>query len=342
MNTDLLIQTAKKLVAAGKGILAADESVGTANKRLASVNIAQNEENRRRYRELFLAADGIEEYLSGIILYDETLHQNANNGTPFHQLLTQKGVIPGIKVDGGAKELALFPGEFVTEGLDGLRERLQSYRALGCGFAKWRAVITIRDNELPSAACIEANAHAMARYAALCQENDIVPIVEPEVLLDGSHTIERCEDVTTAALKATFAQLKLNNVLSEGTVLKASMVLAGKDHSKKSSPKEIAIATIRTLKNSVPNNLGGIVFLSGGQTAEEASANLDAIAKLAKKEGAPWQLTFSYARALQGPSLVIWSGDDEKMPAARERFHQRLKCNSAAREGVYETTMERQ
>lgn len=342
MNIQLLKKIAAQIVAPGKGLLAADESVGTANKRLASVNIEQTEENRRRYRDLFLGAENIEQYLSGVILYEETLNQKAANGKPFHEMLSKRGIIPGIKVDKGAKDLAGFPGEQVTEGLDGLRERLQEFRALGCGFAKWRAVIAIKENELPTNACILANAHAMARYAALCQENDIVPIVEPEVLLDGDHSIERCEAITTQVLKATFEHLEMLRVMPEGTVLKASMVLAGNKHAQKSTPQEIGAATVRTLKATVPQNLGGVVFLSGGQSALEATQNLDAINKYAKENGGvPWQLSFSYARALQGPSLETWRGNDAMLREARSIFVKRLKANSAARMGSYSSVLEK-
>ncbi|PJC37081.1 fructose-bisphosphate aldolase class I [Candidatus Peregrinibacteria bacterium CG_4_9_14_0_2_um_filter_53_11] len=340
MNTQALAEIARAMVAPKKGILAADESSGTANKRLASIGVEQTDENRRLYRELFLSADGMEESLSGVILYDETVHQNANSGTSFVELLKQKGVLPGIKVDAGAQDMAGFPGEKITEGLDGLRERLTNYYRLGCRFAKWRAVITIGDN-LPTETCIHSNAHALARYAALCQEAGIVPMVEPEVMIDGPHTLEKSEEVTTATLKALFAELAAQRVSMQGLILKSSMVISGKECPTQASPEQVAEATLRCFKNSLPAELGGIVFLSGGQEAVQATRNLDAINKLAQSRGdIPWQLTFSYARALQGPALDVWKGDEANMPAAREVFLKRLKCNSAAREGQYGPELE--
>lgn len=365
MDTKALLEIAKKMVAPGKGLLAADESSSTANKRLASIKMEGNEENRRKYRVLFLDIHGIEEFLSGVILYDETIRQKASNGTSFPELLIQKGIIPGIKVDTGAKDFALHIGEKITEGLDNLGERLKEYYAIGARFAKWRAVITIDDaNGLPSDVCIKSNAHAMARYAAICQENGMVPIVEPEVLLDGTHTIEKCEEVSEKTLKMTFAELKEMGVYLPGVILKTSMVLSGNKCQKKSNSAEIATATLRCLKKSVPKEVTGIVFLSGGQTADEATENLNAIVALAKKEGshspdsgsrlldsgtslelgaspklgAPWQLSFSYARALQGPSLEVWQGREENMNLARNVFLKRLKMTSAAREGNYSSS----
>lgn len=341
MNLQALKIIAQSIVAPGKGLLAADESPSTANKRLESINVETTPENRRRYRVLFMDIHGIEEFLSGVILYDETIRQVASNGYTFPQLLEQKGIIPGIKVDTGAKDFALFPGEKITEGLDSLRERLQEYYKMGARFTKWRAVITIDEAKgLPTDACIFANTHAMARYAALCQENGLVPIVEPEVLLDGPHSLEKCEAVTTKTLTETFAQLKFMGVAMEGVILKASMVLAGNKALKQSTSQEIAKATIRCLKNSVPKEVPGIVFLSGGQTATQATENLDAINKLAKQECSPWQLSFSYARALQGPSLEIWQGRDENLSHARQVFLKRLQLTSAAREGKYSPRME--
>lgn len=344
MDTKALSEIAKKMVATGKGLLAADESSGTANKRLASIKMDGTEENRRKYRVLFLDIHGIEEFLSGVILYDETIRQKV-----FPDLLIQKGIFPGIKVDTGAKDFALHPGEKITEGLDNLDERLKEYYAMGARFTKWRAVITIDEaNGLPSDACIKSNAHSMARYAAICQENGMVPIVEPEVLLDGTHTIEKCEEVSEKTLKMTFLELKEMGVYLPGVILKASMVLAGNKCPKKSNSTEIAMATLRCLKKSVPKEIPGIVFLSGGQTADEATENLNTIVALAKKEGphppdsgtspelgVPWQLSFSYARALQGPSLEVWQGREENLSSARNMFLKRLKMTSEAREGRY-------
>lgn len=329
---------AEKIVADHKGLLAADESVKTATKRLDSIGIESTEETRRQYRNIFLSANGIEEGISGVILFEETMDQKADDGTPFVELLQKKGIIPGIKVDKGAKDLALFPGEKVAEGLDKLRERLVAFYSLGARFAKWRAVITISDG-IPTDFCIHANAHALARYAALCQEESIVPVVEPEVLINGNHTIEKSEEVTTKVLEEVFAQLKAHKVDLKGLILKSSMVLAGDEAEKQSTPDEVAEATLRCFKNSVPDEVPGIVFLSGGQTAVQATENLNAVNKLAKD--VPWKISFSYARALQGPSLEIWKGKPENFEAAQKEFIKRMRANNAANKGEYSSDMEK-
>lgn len=333
---DQLKTTAKAMVAPGKGLLAADESSNTCAKRFEAVGLESTEENRRQYRQLLLAANGVEKYLSGVILYDETIRQKDDNGMPFADVLKQKGIIPGIKVDTGAKDLALHPGEKVTEGLDGLRERFEEYAKMGAGFAKWRAVITIKGDELPSEACLHANSHAMARYAALAQEAGIVPIVEPEVLLDGDHSIERCYEATDRTLKALFHSLKDQGVLLEGIILKASMVLSGKDAPDRADVQTVAEQTVKCLKEHVPANVGGVVFLSGGQTEEEATAHLDAMNKIG---GLPWPLTFSYSRAIQNPVLKLWAaGDREKALAA---YLHRCEANSLASEGKWSEDFEK-
>lgn len=337
MDIELLKQTAKQMVAAGKGIIAADESAPTCQKRFDAAGVECTEENRRAYREVIVGAPGLEEYVSGIILFDETIRQKAASGEAFPEVLASRGILPGIKVDAGAKDLALRPGEKVTEGLDGLRERLAEYRALGARFSKWRAVITIGAG-LPTQGCIEANAHAMARYAALCQEAGIVPIVEPEVLIDGDHTIERSYEATAATLKATFAQLAAQGVALEGAILKASMVIAGKQAAKQSSPKEVAEATVRCLMENVPQNLAGVVFLSGGQGDEQAAENLNEMNKLGK---APWPLTFSYSRAIQNPVLKAWAADPAANAAkAREILLFRSRMCALAAQGTYAAAME--
>ena len=339
MNKSELVKIAKQMVAPGHGLIAADESSGTCQKRFDAVGVPCTEDNRRAYRETLFTAPGIEQYVSGFILYDETIRQSTSDGEPFPTLLAGKGILPGIKVDGGAKELALHPGEKVTEGLDGLRERLAEYSALGAKFAKWRAVITIGGG-IPSQACIHANAHAMARYAALCQEAGIVPIVEPEVLIDGDHTIETCYDVSAAILKETFSELASQNVMLEGAILKASMVIAGKKASKQSTPKEVAEATVRVLKENVPANLAGVVFLSGGQGDEQATENLDEMNKLGTL---PWPLSFSYSRAIQNPVLKLWAENPSaNVPKAQETLLFRSKMNSLAALGTYSSEMEKQ
>ncbi len=336
MNEEQLMATARALVAPGKGILAADESTGTITRRLKSVGVESTEAHRRAYRDLLLTAAGAQEYISGVILYDETLRQESLAGVPFPQVLAQVGIIPGIKVDLGAKALAGFPGEQITEGLDGLRDRLVAYDELGARFAKWRAVITI-DDGLPTEFCIEANAHALARYAALCQEADLVPIVEPEVLMDGSNTIGRCEAVTTAVLETVFGALRRHRVMLEGMLLKPNMVIAGIKCPVQNPVSEVAEATVRTLLRTVPAAVPGIVFLSGGQSPELATAHLNAMNRLGPT---PWELSFSYGRALQQPSLQAWAGDASQVGAAQALYLKRARLNSAARSGSYTRAME--
>jgi fructose-bisphosphate aldolase, class I len=329
--------TARSLVAPGKGILAADESTGTIKKRFDKIGIESTEETRRAYRELLFTTPGIGDHISGVILYDETIRQSTAEGKPFAAVLSDAGVIPGIKVDLGAKPLALSPDETVTEGLDGLRERIAEYRSLGARFAKWRAVISI-GADIPSAACIEANAHALARYAALCQEGDLVPIVEPEVLMDGDHTIERCSHATLWTLNAVYDQLYAQRVVLEATLLKPNMVVSGKDCSSQAGVDEVAEWTIRALRAAVPAAVPGIVFLSGGQSEEEATAHLNAMNALGEQ---PWQLSFSYGRALQASALDAWQGDPAKVAAGQRAFAHRAKLNGAARDGAYTPEMEK-
>lgn len=342
MDINTLKQTAKAMVAPGKGIIAADESSGTCQKRFDSVGVPCTEENRRVYREVLFTAPSLENYVSGIILYDETIRQQSTGGEPFASVLEKKGILPGIKVDAGAKDLANHPDEKVTEGLDGLRERLAEYKTFGAKFAKWRAVITIGNSpagEIPSDACIAVNAHAMARYAALCQEAGIVPIVEPEVLIDGDHTIERCYEVSAKTLKKTFEEMAVQGVALEGAILKASMVIAGKKAATQSTAKEVAAATVKCLKENVPANLAGVVFLSGGQGDEQASENLDEMNKL---KSASWPLTFSYSRAIQNPVLKIWAkSPSANVKAAQDALVFRSKMNSLAAEGKYSSEMEK-
>lgn len=343
MNKELLIQTAKALVAPGKGIIAADESSPTCQKRFESVGVPCTEETRRAYRELLLGAEEIEQYVSGFILFDETIRQKTTDGVAFPELLKQKGILPGIKVDAGAKALALHENEKVTEGLDGLRDRLAEYGKLGARFAKWRAVITIGRSpagEIPSRACIHANAHALARYAALCQEADIVPIVEPEVLIDGDHTIEQSYAATAATLKKLFEEMADQDVFLEGAILKASMVIAGKSAAQQSSVGEVAAATLKCLLENVPKNLAGVVFLSGGQGDEQATAHLDA---MNKSGGVPWPLTFSYSRAIQNPVLKIWAENTSaNVSKARRALLFRSRMNSLAAQGKYSDEMEKE
>lgn len=336
MNTGVLETTANALVADGKGILAIDESSGTIKKRFDSIGVESTEENRRSYRELLITTPGGNEFISGMILFDETLRQAEREGSPFPQALKRQGIIPGIKVDTGAKDLAGHPGEKVTEGLDGLRERLSEYRELDARFAKWRAVITIGDS-IPSSACLEANSHALARYAALCQEADIVPIVEPEVLMDGDHTIERCYEVTEATLRTVFNALSGQGVVLEGTILKASMVLSGQSCPQQAEVQQVAEQTVRCLRNAVPVAVPGIVFLSGGQTAKVATAHLNAMNTMGTH---PWALSFSYGRALQEPALKAWSGNPANARAAQDALYHREKMNSAACFGRYTENME--
>jgi len=336
MNKRELESIAQALVKSGKGILAADESTGTITKRLASVDVISTEETRRNYREMLFSTEGAEAFISGVILYDETIRQADRHGTPFPELLKAKGIIPGIKVDTGAKEMAGFPGERVTEGLDGLRDRLAEYREMGAGFAKWRAVINIGAG-IPTSACIKANAHALARYAALCQEAGIVPIVEPEVMMTGDHTIRRCEEVTTLTLQCVFDELLDQRVLLEGMLLKPNMVLSGKGCSRQAGVQEVAEATLRCFLRVVPAAVPGVVFLSGGQNAVKATQHLNAMNAMDKY---PWELSFSYGRALQAPALNAWRGEDENVPLAQRALFHRARCNGAARYGRYTAEME--
>jgi fructose-bisphosphate aldolase class I len=310
--------------------------MGTIKRRFDSIKIESNENNRRAYREMLFATKGVEEAVSGVILFDETLRTTASDGTPFPQLLAKKGIIPGIKVDKGPVDIPGFPGEVVTEGLDGLRGRLKEYKELGAKFAKWRAVITIGDG-IPTYTCLRANAHALGRYAALCQEAEIVPIVEPEVLLDGNHTIERSQEVTEKTLKITFTELFLQRVHLEGMILKPSMVVSGKDNPRQAGVEEVAERTIQCLKRTVPAAVPGIAFLSGGQSAVSATEHLNAMNKLGPH---PWQVSFSYARALQDPALKAWKGEAGNVATAQRIFYHRAKMNSAARSGSYTAQME--
>jgi fructose-bisphosphate aldolase class I len=335
MGAHELHDTARAIVADHRGILAADESTGTIKKRFDAVGIESTEENRRLYRQLLFNAPGMEDAIGGVILYDETIRQSADDGTPFPELLAAKGVIPGIKVDMGAHDLAGFPGEKVTEGLDGLRARLEEYRRLGARFAKWRAVITIGDG-IPSIACIRANAHALARYAALCQEAGIVPIVEPEVLMDADNTIERCYDVTSRTLKWTFHELLVQRVDLRGTLLKPNMVIAGKGSPEQEPASRIAELTVECFLIHVPAAVPGIVFLSGGQSEVEATENLNAINQL----GGPWPLSFSYGRALQQSALQTWAGDGANVEAAQAVFVHRARMNALAAAGEWSAELE--
>ncbi len=337
---------AQKMVAPGKGILAADESSGTIKKRFDSINVESTEENRRDYREtLFRSSEAMKNYISGVILFDETIRQKAADGTPLVKLIEETGSIPGIKVDAGAKDLAGAPGEKVTEGLDGLRERLSEYYELGARFAKWRAVIDIGrsgDRSIPSAYCLNANAHALARYAALCQEANIVPIVEPEVLMDGDHDVDRCYEVTEAGLKALYAALFEQRVKLEGTILKPNMVVSGKLCDRQASVDEVAEKTLTCFASAVPAAVPGIVFLSGGQSDEEATAHLDAInkAKAASDGRHPWGISFSYGRALQAAPLKAWSGKSENRQAAQAAFSHRARMNGLAALGEWSEASE--
>ena len=335
MTADLT-STAEALVARDKGILAADESFPTIEKRFKSIQIESTEENRRAYRDMLFGTPGLEEFVSGVILFDETIRQRSSDGREFAALLANKGIIPGIKVDKGAKDLALFPGEKVTEGLDGLRERCEEYVALGARFTKWRAVITIGP-EIPSDFCIHANAHALARYAALSQEVGLVPIVEPEVLMDGDHSIERCYEVTSRTLAALFTQLNQHRVDLAATLLKTNMVLSGKSAQQRAGVEEVARETVRCLSETVPAQIPGIVFLSGGQSDQEATAHLDAMNKLGRR---PWELSFSYGRALQAPALEAWKGDPSNVEAGQKALYHRARLNGAARSGSYSPDME--
>ena len=330
-----LHDTARAIVADHKGILAADESTGTIAKRFDSIGVESTEENRRYYRQLLFTAPDMEDFIGGVILYDETIRQSADDGTPLGDVLAAKGSIPGIKVDTGAHDQAGFPGEKVTEGLDGLRGRLEEYRSLGARFAKWRAVITIGDG-IPTVACIRANAHALARYAALCQEAGIVPIVEPEVLMDADNTIERCYDVTSRTLEWTFHELHVQGVDLRGTLLKPNMVISGKGCPEQASSTRIAELTLECFLNHVPAAIPGIVFLSGGQSEVEATANLNAINQL----GGPWPLSFSYGRALQASALKEWGGDAGNAESAQAAFVHRARMNARAVAGEWNAEME--
>src|SRR5712671_2071840 len=338
MDKTLLSKTAAAMVARGRGILAADESSGTCETRFKTINTACTEESRRAYRGLLFTTPGVEQFISGVILYDETTRQKTNDGVLFPDYLATKGILPGIKVDTGAKNLALCPGEKVTEGLDGLRERLAVYFKQGARFAKWRAVITIGDG-IPSHTCLYANAHALARYAALCQEASIVPMIEPEVLLDGNHSAERSEEVHEATLRATYAAMAAYNVSPEHLILKTSMVVSGKDNPRQAGVDEVAERTVRVLKRTVPAAQPGIVFLSGGQSDEAATAHLNAMAAL---KGLPWPLTFSYSRALQNPALKTWRGQAGNVAAAQKAFHHRAQMNGLASQGKWRADLERQ
>jgi len=336
MTADELAATAAALVAPGKGILAADESSGTIKKRFASIEVESTEERRRAYRELLFTTEGAASFISGVILYDETLRQRAGDGTPLPETLSRQGIIPGIKVDAGTVALAGFEGEKITEGLDGLDGRLADYRRLGARFTKWRAVIAIGDG-LPSAGCIRANAEALARFAACSQAAGLVPIVEPEVLMDGDHPIERCDRASRDTLAATFAALRRHRVRFDGMLLKPNMVLSGSDCPTQAGVAQVAEATLACLRDHVPASVPGIVFLSGGQSDQAATAHLDAMNRLG---GAPWQLSFSYGRALQAPALKAWKGEAANGPAAQQAFLHRARLNGAARSGSYTEAME--
>lgn len=335
-DLDALRAIAASIVAADKGILAADESTGTIKKRFDAIGLESTEENRRAYRNMLFAAPGFEEYVGGVILFDETIRQSADDGTPFAELLAAKGVVPGIKVDTGAKPLAGAPGETVTEGLDGLRERLAEYYALGARFAKWRATLSVGER-LPSRYCVRVNAQALARYAALCQEAGIVPIVEPEVLMDTDHSLDACFDATARTLQALFAELSTQRVDLEGTLLKPNMVIPGKGNADQADPERIARATLDCFRRHVPAAVAGIVFLSGGQSEVEATVNLDAVNRL---DGRPWPLSFSYGRALQASALKTWDGSSDNVEAAQAVFVHRARCNASAAGGRYSADME--
>ena len=339
MNLEELAKTARQLVAPGKGILAADESFGTIGKRFEAVGIESSEESRRQYREMLFTTPGIGEYLSGVILFDETLRQKASDGRPLAKVLEDQGVIPGIKVDKSTVPMPLSPNEKFTQGLDGLHERLAEYRELGARFTKWRAVITIGDG-IPTESCIEANAEALALYAAFAQDHDLVPIIEPEVLIDGDHSIERCYDVTYWTLHETFDEVYEHSVELSALLLKPNMVISGKNASEQAGVEEVARHTVECLLRTVPPAVPGIVFLSGGQTDLQATQHLNAMNSL--YEGLPWELSFSYARALQGQPMEIWGGNEDNAEAAQKAFHHRARMNSAARQGKYSEDMEQE
>jgi fructose-bisphosphate aldolase class I len=336
MDARLMADTARAMVAPGKGLLAADESAGTCKKRFDSVNVESTEENRRAYREMLFTTADLWKFVSGVILFDETLHQSTQSGVNFAEYLKKNGIIPGIKVDAGTSDMALHPGEKVTEGLDKLAPRMAEYFKLGARFAKWRAVITIGQG-IPTQACLDANAHALARYSAICQEASIVPIVEPEVLLDGDHSAETSEAVHERTLETLFHELATQDVSLEHLILKASMCVSGKDNPKQASVQEVAERTLRVLKRTVPAALPGVVFLSGGQTDENATAHLDAMNRM----GAPWPLTFSYSRALQAVALKAWRGQAGNVAAAQKAFHHRARMNSLAALGKWSAAEEK-
>jgi fructose-bisphosphate aldolase class I len=338
MNTQELIETARSLVAGDKGLLAMDESNPTCNKRFAKLGIPQTVEARRAYRELIVTTPGLGESISGAILYDETIRQKKQDDTPFAKAITDAGIIPGIKVDTGAKDMAVHPGEKVTEGLDGLRDRLKEYSQMGARFAKWRAVIAVGER-IPSRAAIEANANALARYAALCQEAGLVPVVEPEVLMDGAHTLERCGEVTEEVLRTVFSQLYTQGVMLEGMILKPNMVLPGSTCPTQETVEQVADATVGCLLRAVPAAVPGIAFLSGGQSAELASVRLNAM-NVRFKSRLPWALAFSFARAIQQPALEIWRGQEAQVLGAQRALDHRARCNRAARRGEYNAAME--
>lgn len=337
MDLQALNAVAEAMVAPGRGVLAADESTGTIQKRFDAIGVQNTEENRRDYRELMFRSQAMKDHVSGVILFDETIWQSASDGTPLVDLITAAGSIPGIKVDKGAQPMPGFPGETITEGLDGLGERLKKYYARGARFAKWRAVVDIADG-IPTWGAVKANAHALARYAALCQANGIVPIVEPEVLMDGAHDIDRCDQVTRWVLQTVFDELFEQRVALEGIVLKPNMVVCGMGCAKKASVEEVAIKTIAALKATVPSAVPGIAYLSGGQGDEEATAHLDAMVKIG---GFPWKMTFSYGRALQAAPQRAWSGKKENVAAAQAAFHHRARMNGLASKGQWEAAMEK-
>ena len=336
MDLTSLNSIAQSMVAANKGILAADESTPTIGKRFAMIDTESTESSRQAYRNMLFTSPNVSEYISGVILFDETIRQSTNDGTPFAEHLTSLGIVPGIKVDKGIKGIPFCDGESVTEGLDGLSERLDEYYELGARFAKWRAVINI-SNDSPSKNCIRLNAHALARYAALCQQAKIVPIVEPEVLMDGTHDIDRCYDVTSEVIQELFIELINQNVALNGIVLKPNMVISGMDAANRADIPTVASATVKCLSENVPGEVPGIAFLSGGQTSEEATAHLSSMNELGPH---PWQLTFSYGRALQAEPLKVWSGEADNIPAAQESFIKRSRLNSLARTGNYHPQME--
>jgi fructose-bisphosphate aldolase class I len=338
MNRNELERIAHAMVDTGRGILAADESTNTIKKRFDKIKLESTEENRRAYREMLFTAPDAQKYISGVILYDETLRQSTKGGERFADLLTRLGIVPGIKVDAGTKPLPNFPGEVITEGLDGLAGRLAEYHKLGARFAKWRAVIDIADG-IPTRTCIESNAELLARYATLCQEAGIVPIVEPEVLMDGAHSIERCEEVTSAVLQEVFDRLYAHRVYLEGMILKPNMVISGQKNGSRAAPAQVAEATVRVLKRHVPAAVPGIAFLSGGQSEAEATHHLDLMNRMG---GLPWALSFSYGRALQATSLSTWGGKPENVAAGQREFIKRAKLNGLAAVGKYDAGLEKQ